>query len=82
MKRLTKFLHKISNLAALEKHAIISILFCFVMFELNKLTEYKKNWYANYMYLLICIFTAHLLIVIVLSIKKRKKKKLSESDEG
>lgn len=64
MKRVTKYLDSISTIAAFEKHAIMSLMFCFALFAVNKLADYLQHWYMSYVYIFATLLGLHLLLVI------------------
>ncbi len=75
MKKVAKYIDSKFNAAAFEKHAIVSFMICFVLFELNMLTAISQIWYLMYVYLCAILLGLHLLLIIAkrLWIKISKK---------
>ncbi len=72
MEKNKELFEKIATLKVWGNHLLLGFIICSVLFELNKITKGKTDWYINCIILAAIIHSLHLLVVIIFQIKKKK----------
>ena len=73
MENYKKLIAKIATLKIWGNHLVLGFIICSVLFELNKLTYGKTDWYVNCIIWISILLTLHLVLVIYYLIKKPKE---------